>query len=201
MANSAGKSFEYYCPLDCHWNINTMSSGIFFLPESRTHKNSRRVLINFLFGTNFLGWNLGKWGLCATRLQRRSSAIITARLQFDPFSWAKFLRGFRREESQFPFTAYCLSIARLHQSPRQNHRDFACPAYVTEARTSLSPITVVRLYRRGRNHVLSLSAISLECSRRYRVLQDLCPFRIFPVVEIIEQTSVSHSSIGDSLRL
>lgn len=38
---------------------------------------------------------------------------------------------------------------------RQNHRDFACPAYITKAHMSLSPITVVRLYRR------SLSLLSL----------------------------------------
>lgn len=52
---------------------------------------------------------------------------------------------------------YLLLIAyrsRAFTNPRQNHRDFACPACVTEPRTSLSTITVVHIYP-SFHHMLS----------------------------------------------
>lgn len=126
------------------------------------------------------------------RLQRRSSAIITARVQFDLFSWAKFLRGFRKEESQFPFTAYCLSIARLHQSPSKSSRFCVSSlryrtSYVVIADNSCPPLS--SFY-----HVLSLLQ-----NHSNRMLTAILRFTRFMSVsnlpEIIEQTSVSHSVI------
>lgn len=69
-----------------------------------------------------------------------------------------FLRKIFAELSWRNCNFHLLLIAyRSHTftNSRENHRDFACPAYITKARMSLSPITVVRLYH------WSLSLLSL----------------------------------------
>lgn len=105
-------------------------------------KASRRVLINFSSGGQILSAKFREMrSLCRDYKWPLVGDNNGARVQFDPFSWAKFLRGFRERAKNRNFHLLLIAYrSRAFTNPRQNHRDFACPACVTES--------CVRRYRR-----------------------------------------------------
>lgn len=85
------------------------------------------------------------------RLQWHLQMVTAAHVQFDPFSCAEFLSGFRN--------FHLLLIAyrsRASTDSGQNHRDFACPACVTKP----SNVVIVD------NRCLLLSSILISRSDR-----------------------------------
>lgn len=87
------------------------------------------------------------------------------------FSAENYCRAFVKENRNFRLL---LIAYRSHTftNPRQNHRDFACPACVTKPHASLSPITVVRFYHRFTACYPYFDIARIERSLRY-VSQDL----------------------------
>lgn len=104
------------------------------------------------------------------------------------FSCAKFLQNFRKEIAISIYS--CLLL--IDRAPsRQNHRDFACPACITKPRISLSPITVVRLYRWSLSRAILTSIWSesnVHCDTFYKIYSR-------SIVEIVEQMFAPRDSL------
>lgn len=100
--------------------------------------------------------------------------------------FAKLLQSFCKEESQFPFTAYCLSIAYLYQSPTKSSR--FC---VSSLRYEASCIVIAdnscpllpSIY-----HVLSLQYHSNRMFIAIRFTRFTSQFSVAEIV--VEQTSI-----------
>lgn len=99
----------------------------------------------------------------------RTLMLIIIHVVWDCFPCTRFLHTVFAGKNRNFHLLLIAHRSRTVTNSRQNHCDFACPAYITKRRTSLSAITVVRFYYWSLPRAILTSISNVTCDIFYKI--------------------------------